>query len=633
MFDFVHKNKRLIQIVLAVIFLPFAFFGVDSYFRSSESGQALATVGGYSISQQEFNRALRERQDAIQRMTDGRAGAELLDNPELRFAVLEGLIQQRLLLSRALGSGMTVSDEQLQTVISGQPGFQEGGKFSFPRYEQFLKLQGITPATFEARLRQDVIMQQIVEAYGNSTFIPRAVAERLLRISEQQFEVSQFVLTPDKFLSQVKLGADAAKKYYDGHQDEFRVPEQVRVEYVALSMDSLLPQMQIDPDEVRRFYEGQRSRYEVKETRQASHILITVDPGAGAEAKQKARSKAEEIAAQLKQHPEKFAELAKKFSQDPGSAEKGGDLGLFSRGSMVKPFEDAAFRMKVGEISDPVESQYGFHIIRLTAINPGQTRSLEEVRGPIEAELKKQLAGRKFAEVAENFNNVVFEQSESLKPAADLAKSGIQQSGWITREHADDARLNNPKLLQAIFSEDVLRNKRNTEAVEVAPGVVVAARLLQHKPASVQPFDEVSAAIAKKLTLQQAGQLAVQDGRDRLEKVRQGKDTQVTWGTPQVVSRTDTKGMSGPVLGQIFKTDVSKLPAYAGVENPQGGFTLVKISRVTQPETAAADKQKKLAAELRQIRGQEEMSAYVASLKQKADVRISKGALEKKDQQ
>ena len=631
MFDLVYNNKRLLQVVLAIIVLPFAFFGIDSYFRDSESVQGLATVGDYSISQREFNDALRERQEAIQRMLNGRADAALLDNPELRFAALEGLIRQHLLINQALRSGMIVSDRQLQGVISELPVFQGEGKFSFERYEQYLKSQGMTPAIFETRLRYDLMLQQTDDAYSDSVLIPHTVAERLLRLSEQQREVSQFMVAPEKFLAQVKLEADAAKKYYDGHQEEFRIPEQVRVEYVTLSAESLSSQIQVDPAEAKRYYEGHRAQYEVKETRQASHILISVDSGASTEAKQKAHATAEEIYGQLKRDPAKFAELAKKYSQDPGSAANGGDLGLFSRGSMVKPFDDAVFQMKVGEISAPVESQYGFHIIRLTAVKPGQLKGLDEVRSQIEAELKKQLAGRKFAETAENFNNIVFEQSESLKPAADLAKTGILKSGWITREHADDARLNNPKLLQAIFSEDALKNKRNTEAVEVAPGVLMAARVTEHKPASAQPFSEVSAAIVKKLTLQQAGQLAIQDGRDKLEKLKQGKDVQVTWSAPQLVSRNEAKGMSEPVLRQVFKADAGKLPAYTGVDDLRGGFALLKISRIVEPEKTAADKQKSLTEGLRQVIGQEEMSAYIASLRQKTGVKISRDLLEKKN--
>lgn len=630
MFNFVGNNKRLAQIIVAIIVLPFAFFGIDQYFRGADVSRGMATVGDYRISPQEFNQALRERQDAIQRMLDNRADPALLDNPELRLAVVESLIRQKLLLNSALKNGLAVSDGQLQQVIAEQPAFQDGGKFSFDKYSQYLRTQGMSPAMFEARLRQDMVLQHVDDAYTGSVFIPRTVAERLLKISEQQREVSQSLISPERFVAYVKLDADAAKKHYDANQDEYRIPEQVRVEYAVLSSDALASQAQVDPAEVRKYYESHRAQYEVKETRQASHILISFESGAAADAKQKARAKADEIYAQLKQNSGKFAELAKVHSQDPGSAANGGDLGYFGRGTMVKAFDAAVFQMKTGEISPPVETPYGFHIIRLTGIRGGQSKSLDEMRSQIEAELRKEFAAKKFAELAENFSNTVFEQSESLNAAAQLAKSTVQLSGWITRGNAAEPRLNNARLLQSVFSEDVLRNRRNTEAIEVAPGVLVAARLKEHKPSSVRPFAEVSSEIAGKLTLRQASQLAVQDGRERLEKLKQGKDAQVTWSAPQLISHAEAKGMSEPVVRQVYRADTNKLPAYAGVENPGGGFTLLKVSRVVEAEKATPEKQKAVADALRQMIGQEEMSAYVASLRKKSDVKISKELLEKK---
>lgn len=627
MFAFISNHKRLVQIVLAIIFLPFAFFGVDSYFRSGDAAVAVATVGGYEISQGQFNRALRERQEAIQRMTGGRADPALLNSAELRFNVLEALIRERLLLHRA--AGMAVTDRKLQTEIGELPLFQENGKFSFQIYERFLKSQGMTPAMFEAKLRHDLILQNLDDAYGGTAFVPRTVIERLARLSEQQRELSLFTIAADKFVPQVKIESDAPKKYFDSHQDEFRIPEQVRVEYVTLTAESLLAQIPLDAAEVRKYYDAHRAQYEIREEREASHILIATAATAGAEAKQKARALAEEIHKQLKQDPARFAELAKQHSQDPGSAAKGGDLGYFPRGTTPKAFEDAVFQLKVGEISPPVESVDGFHIIRLTGVRGGQTRSLEQVQGEIEIELKKQRAGRKFAEISENFNNVVFEQAESLKAAAELAKASPQQSGWITRERAD-VPLNNPKLLQAIFSEDVLKNKRNTEAVEVAAGVLVAARVIEHKPVAVQPFAEVSVAIVKKITLQQAGQLAAQEGRAQIEQLRQGKDAQVTWGPAQLVGRAGAKGLSEPVLKQAFRAETARLPAYAGVDDPGGGFTLVRVTRVVEPEKIPPERQKALSEGLRQMLGQEDMLAYIGSLKQKADLKVSKELLEKK---
>jgi peptidyl-prolyl cis-trans isomerase D len=371
----------------------------------------------------------------------------------------------------------------------------------------------------------------------------------------------------------------------------------------------------------------------VQESRQASHILITVDAKASAEEKQKAKARAEDLLKQVRAKPASFTELAKAHSQDPGSAEKGGDLGSFKRGDMVKPFSAAAYEMKVGDVTGPVETEYGYHIIKLTGITAGKSPSFESMSAQLETELKRQRAGRKFAEMAEQFNNTVFEQSESLKAAADFAKGPLQQSTWISRNAAAaDPKLNNPKLLQAIFSDEVLKNKRNTEAVEVSPGTLVAARLLEHKPSVIRPFENVQVEIVARLQRQRAIQLAAQEGRAALEKLRQGKDGEVTWGDAQLINfSSQIKGLSDDVRRQVLRTDVSKLPAYAGVESPSG-YTLIRITRVIEPEKIDAEKEKNIALAMQQAAGQEQYAAYLASLKLKGDVKIRKEQLvEKKE--
>lgn len=630
MHDFVHNNKRFMQVIMAIIVLPFAFFGIDSYFRAGSGGDSVATVGDYKITQYEFNQALRERQDTLRQVAGSRVDPALLDSSELRFAVIDNLVQQRLLLARAARTGLVITDRQVQDLVSNVDAFKEDGKFSYARYEQLLKAQSMTPPIFEQRIRQDLTTDHVIHPYSSSSFVSRAEAANLLRITEQQREISYFTLAPDRFVSQVKLDADAVKKYYDSHQEEFRVPEQVRVEFLALSVENLVSQVELTAAEVRKAYDENSKRFEVKESRQASHILIGADASGGADAKKKAQAKADELYAQLKKTPKEFAALAKQYSQDPGSATKGGDLGYFERGAMVKAFDEAVFSMKAGEISKPVETEFGYHIIRLDAVRGGKGKTFEEARAEIEAELKQQRAARKFAELGEAFSNTLFEQSGSLKASADLIKATPQKSGWITRAGADNALLGNPKLLQAIFSDDVLKNKRNTEAIEAAPGVLVAARLAEHKPAIIQPFDQISGALMKKLTLQQAGQLAAQEGRARLAALKEGKAAEASWSAPLLVSRGDAKGIPGEALRQAFKVDVSsKLPVYSGA-TAGDGYTLVRVSKVQEAATGDKEKQNAIAQTLRQVSSQAELSAYLASLKQSTEIKIRKDAIEKK---
>lgn len=622
--------------LFVLIIPPFAFFGIDTYFRGGMGGQTVARVGDYNISQEEFSRALRERQQTIQRMTEGRrVDPALLDNPEMRFAVLESMIQRRLLLDDALRAGLTVDDQRLRNIIGGIEAFsEEGTGFSLARYEQYLRSEGMTPVMFEARVRQDLLLQQFSHGYADSGFTPRTVVERLARISGQKREVSYAVLAPDAFIGQVKIEADAARKYYEANPAEFRIPQQARVEYVVLSPDTLAPGIPLNPAEVDAVYQQQ---------------VVTV-----AKERTEARARTEKILAELRKAPQRFEELAKKHSQDPGSAEKGGDLGFFGKGAMTGPFENAVFRLKENEISPIVSTEFGFHIIKLTGIRQStgtkgkgkaeerrashilvtapRESDLKGSKAQVELALKRQAAQKKLLEVADQFSNVVYEQSDSLKPAADLINAAPQVSGWVTRVRSAEPALNHPKLLGAIFSEDVLRNKRNTEAIEVAPSTLVAARVVEYKPESVRPFEEVRAGLEKGLAMRAAARLAVEEGQRRLDELRQGKSVQIAWSKPQVAGRQDLKGLSEPVAQQAFRADVSKLPAYAGLENPQGGYTLVRVTRVEEIENIPPESIEALANGLRQVQGQEALAAYVASLRQKAGVQISKERLEKSEE-
>jgi peptidyl-prolyl cis-trans isomerase D len=635
MFDFVATHKKLILIVLLVLIIPpFALFGIDSYFTGRDVGQVVARVGDYAVTQDEFTRALRDQQEGIRRMTKGKADPAMLDTPELRKATLEDLVQRRLMLDRAVHSGVTIPDARLKSMIGEMPVFRDAsGKFSFQRYQEFLRSEGMTPVMFEQRLRQGLAIQAYSSGYGATSFTPRSVVEQVARLTDQQREVSQFAIEIDRYLGQVKPDPGAAKVYYDSNPEEFRIPEQVRVEYVALSVDMLAKQLQVDPAEVKKYYEATRGQFGAEESRQVSHILITADSAAGAEAKQKAREKAEEIYKQLQKKPAGFAEVAKKLSQDPGSASQGGSLGSISRGTMkdTPEFEAAAFKLKVGEISPPVETRHGYHIIQVTAVQAARTKPFEEVRSQLEEDLKKQMAARRFSELADPFNNIVYEQAESLKPAADLVKAAPQTSGWVTRSHAAEPLLNNPKLLSAVFSSDAIKNRRNTEAVEAAPGTLVAARVVEHKPAAMQPFEEVRAALERKLALREAGRIASTEGRRLLGELKQGKNVAIAWSPPQSVTRADGKDLADPVRRQAFRMDATKLPAYAGVETLQGTYFLVRVSKVLQPEKIPPERVEEFTDELRQVLAQETLAAYVTSLKQKTDVRINKEMLEKKD--
>lgn len=628
MFDAVRNNKRIVQVFLALITLPFAFFGVDSYVRSVGSEGDVAQIGDVKITQQQFQQALRDQQERLRSQMGGQLDPKMLDNPEARKAILDDLIDQRLLMLEANKKNLFASDDAIRAAIGGIDAFKIDSKFSSERYESALRAQGMTPAGFEAQLRQDLTLQQLASGLGQSGVISRTVSDRLISLQLERREVMEYRLALDSYLDKVKLADGAAQKFYDENAQQFETPEQARAEYVVLSMETIGSQLAVSEAEVKAWYDGHKDRFLQPEERRASHILIAA---ASKPEKEKAQVRAEELLKEIQKTPAAFADLAKKNSQDPGSAAKGGDLGFFGRGMMVKPFEEAAYKLREGEISGVVESDFGFHIIKVTGIHAAKEKPLAEVKAEIEDELKKTAASRKFAEAAEAFSNMVYEQSDSLKPAAEKFKLSIKQSEWLGRKPvASNGPLGNEKLLTALFTDDAVKNKRNTEAVETAPNTLVAARILEHKPSARQPFEAVKGSIETLLKRQEAQILARKDGEAKLEMLKKGED-KFGWGAPKVVSRLDPRLIPQAAVAPVFKLDAAKLPAYTGVEMPGTGYALFKLSKLDAGEKLDDQRRQTMQAQLNKLAVQEEVQTYIAALRARYKVEINKGALEVKD--
>lgn len=624
MFDAVRNNKRIVQAFLALITLPFAFFGVESYIRNIGNDDNVAKIGGdIKITRQQFQQALRDQQERL-RGQFGNIDPKLLDTPEARKAIIDDLVDQRLLMLEVSRHRMLAGDDTVRRAVAGIPAFQDNGKFSAERYEAVLRAQGMSPAGFEAQLRQDLTLQQFAGALGQSGFVSRTVGDRLLALQNEKREVQEFRFPADAYLGQVKLEGDAARKFYDTNSKQFETPEQARAEYVVLSQEAIEARTAVSEADARNWYESHKSRYEQPEERRASHILIATEKSDPA----KARAKAEEVLKEVEKTPAAFAELAKKYSQDPGSAAKGGDLGFFGRGMMVKPFEDAAFRQKEGEISGIVQSDFGFHIIKVTGIHPGKVKDFSLVRAEIEAELKKQGAARQFAEAAEAFSNLVYEQSDSLKPVAEKFSLPIKQSEWLKRQpNPANGPLGNEKLLAALFSDEAVKNKRNTEAVEVAPNTLVAARILDHKPAALQPFDTVKADIEGMLKKREAFALANKEGEAKLAALQKGEADKLAWGAGKPVSRLDARMVPPPAVPAIFRAEAGKLPAYAGVELPDIGYGLYKVVKVEAGEKLDETRRGNMLRQLANLTAQQDLQAFLAALRVRYKVEINDSVL------
>jgi peptidyl-prolyl cis-trans isomerase D len=622
MFDFVHENKKLTQIVLALIILPFALWGVSSYEKSGNSADVAATVNGLKITQQELENSIRQQQDRMRQQLGSNYDAAMFDNPEMKRAVLDSLISQRLLVERARAARLVVPDEQVAQVIAGIEAFQDEGKFDKKRYEAVLANQGMSPLMFEARVREELLGQQIQDAYAQNGFAANSIADNVIRLNDQQRVVNVSTISFQSFMSQAKVQNAELKKYYQQNQNEFQVQEQAKVEYAKFSADDLLPKVEVSKEDVRKYYEDHQNDFGTPEERRAEHILISVNATAPQAEQDASKAKAEQLLQQARQNPAKFAELASKNSQDPGSAAKGGDLGFFGRGMMVKPFDDAVFALKVGEISGLVKSVFGYHIIRLVAIKPSRILPLDEAREGILNKLRQQKAADMFAELAEKFSNTVYEQSDSLKPAADQVGAKIERSGWLIKGTSEGG-LWTAKMWQAIFNDEVVKNKRNTAAIEVAPNVLVAARILEYKPASVRSLSEVQEVIRQKLLRQQALELATKQGKSMLEQLQGGGKTTLSWGATENVTRAKHGSMDIGLVRQIFQANTAKLPQFVGAEQAQNGFVLVRIDDVKEGEVVNDAKLARYAQQLRQLTGEEMSRAYLADAKRQATIKVN----------
>lgn len=611
---------RLAKIILALIVIPFALFGIDTYLQNAGSNVAVAKVAGETITVQEYSNALQNLRNKLQ--SEGKVDPAMLDKPEVRQLVLDRLITDRLLSKEVKRAKFNISDEQLSNYIIGLPEFTQDGQFSQELYDRILSQNRMSPTQFENAKRADLKVQQAHEGLASLAFIPAAVAEQTLKIEHQSREVSVAEIKTKDFISQVKIDPAQVKAYYEKNKDKFRKPEQVKLEFVLMSANTLIPGMQVTEDEAKKFYADNAEKFQGDEQRRASHILIGFGVSATPQAKQEAKKKAEAVLAEVKKKGSNFEALAKKYSQDPGSAEKGGDLGMFGRGAMVKPFEDTVFSMAPGAVSDLVESEFGYHMIKLTEIK-GAAQTYDSVKTNIRAELMYQKALAKFSEQTENFSNMVYEQSASLEPAAKAFGLQIQKTDWLSR--ADGAKFfKNDKLMDKIFADEVLKERRNTEAIEVAPNSLLSARVVDYKAAAPRTFDEVKGGIEGFLKLEEASKLAIQEGESALASLRQGKEIKnLGWIPPVVVDRKNAQGLTEITMTQVFRIDASKLPAYVGVSDNNKGYLLIKVSGVNNALASDETKKQSAQSELQSALAAEYISAYVKSLRAKGEVSIN----------
>ena len=634
MFDLVQKHKTFAQLILFMMMVPFAFFGVDYYFRGGSTADTVVTIGKDKVSMAEFDQALRDQQSRARQMLGRNYDPAMFDNPEVRFAVLDQVVNDHLLAGKAKDERFRVSDAQLRDTIASIPAFQDGGKFSNERYEMFLIGQSTNRIAFEEKVRGDMLAAAVQEPIAAANIVARPSTEKFLGLLEQQREVAIAVVDAAPFAKDVKVDDAAVKAFYDKNQAAFQTPEVARIEYLILTADALLANVAVDAADVKKQYDANVQQYSKAEERAVSHILIAVKADGSEADRAAAKKQADDLLARAKANPAKFGDLAREFSKDPGSAQQGGDLGTFARGTMVKAFEDAAFAAKPGDIVGPVQTEFGWHVIKVTGVNAGHVQSFDDVKAQIEADLKKQQAAQKFAASADQFQNLVYEQADGLAGAAKALNLKVEVTPFITRAQAQAIARGNAKFVQALFAPESIQGKRNTEAIEIGPNTLIAARIVEYKAAAPRPFDEIKGEFRTQLARKAASDLAQEAGRAKIALLNEGKSDKVAglaFGKPVQLTRNQPQpGVSPDAVAKIFEASEDKLPAYVGATNERGDFSIYRLQAVSTPSTADKAKVDAASARLTEQVGREMLNAYLATLKAKADVKINQANLEKK---
>ena len=616
MFEFVRTHNRLFQFILLILILPsFALVGMQGYSSFMDgSNPSIATVDGRKITQAEWDGAHKEQIERLRRQMPN-LEAKLFDSPEIKREALDTLVRERVLRATASAQHLVISDERVQRTFLNDP------QLAFLRNpdgsvnKAVLAAQGMNSQMLIERLRQDMTMQQVVGAVSGSVLATSANAGLAFDALLQQREVQLQRFDAKDFAARIEPGEAELEAFYKdaANSAQFQLPESAQIQFLVLDLEALKKQVTFNDDDLRKYYDENAARYSVPEERRASHILIKADKAANAADKAKAKARAEDLLAQARKNPTGFADLARKNSQDEGSAPNGGDLDFFGRGAMVKPFDEAAFNLKSGEISNVVESDFGYHVIQLIAVRGGSKKNFELVRNEVEQEVRKQLAQKRFAETAELFTNTVYEQADSLQPAADKFKLSLQ-TATVQRTPAPGAAgpLASVKLFESLFSSEALRNKRNTEAVETAANQLTAARVVQHNPARLQPLADVKAKVREQLVRKLAAAQAIKAGQDRLAALKKGELSGL--GEPVILSRPLARDMPRKVVEAILAADASKLPADIGVDAGAGIYVVARILKLLPRDPAVID-EKRATQQYAQAWSNAETLAYYDALK------------------
>jgi len=629
MFDFVRNHSRLTLGFLLLLIIPsFVVFGIEGYSRfQSADHETVARVAGQNVTRGEWDQAHERLIDRARRQ--GPEAAEPLKTEQARMETLDGLLRERLLMAAATDLHLFPTVPRMARLFDADPQYAglrgADGKLS----RELLAQLGMTPEMFDQRLRQDYGMRQVLAGIAGSGFAPSATAGQSLDALLQRREIQVQRFDPVAYRAKVSPTDAELEAYYRANQALFRTPEQAQIEYVVLDAEALGRGLVLGDDELRKFYDANIARFTEPEERRASHILIQADSTATAEQKAAAKAKAAALFEQARARPASFAELAKKNSQDTASAPLGGDLEFSRRGAMAsKALEDAVFSLAQGQVGGPVETEFGYHVVMVTAVRGGKARPFDDVKGEIAGELRKSRVAKEWPAAAEQFTNLAYEQPDSLKPLVDKFKLE-SKTATVARTPAPGATgaLASAKLLTAVFSSDAVRDKRNTDAVEVGTNQLAAARVVQHQPARVQPLAEVRDAVRERVVAEQAAALARKEGEARVAALRANPNEPL--GETLTISRMQARVLPPALLDAAMRADASKLPQLSGVDLGAAGYAVLRVTKVLPREPtpgATPGGPDLLRDQYAQAFAMAETEAYLAALKKRYKLEVKPAA-------
>ncbi len=613
--------------IVGAIVLSFALWGINDYLTDDSSGFTAATVNGVDVSLYEYQVAYQNERARLQQMFGDRFDSDLFDD-QLKKTALERVIDNELLTQFATELGFRISDAQLAARLHDIEAFKQDGRFSKALYEQQVQASGESTAGFEYRMRRALLADQVILGVAGTDFATAKEVDAMVRLSKQQRELAYLRIDQAKFAAELQFDEAEIEQFYHDNSERFKTPEQISVDYLELSVDDLIKEVEVDEDELRDLYEEQKDRFVTPEERRARHILIQIDDDTDSVA---ARERIEQIRQRLEQG-EDFAELAKAESEDPGSAAEGGDLGFFSRGIMDPEFEEAAFSLRIGEVSQPVRTQFGYHLIKLEAIRGGEGKSFAEVREQLAAELKRKKAERLYFDKTEQLANLSYEMPDSLEPAMEELGLSLKSTPFFDRSGGPGIAAHR-KVIDAAFSDDVLQDDLNSEAIELTRGRTVVLRKKEYRPAQLPPLDQVREQVLQALRAEKAREKARETGQQLIEQIQQGADPAelagrqgFEWQPPRWVGRDDG-GADFEILRHAFTLARPEgAPVVDGVSLSNGDFAVVQVLAVRDGEADGEERQM-IARDLAGTYGVESFSALLKTLRERAEIERYPGNL------